>query len=182
MLRMFEESFYHPRLNSRSITMSEFPEIQPFGPRPAPHNEDPSNEARANHPPAEPVVRSATDTQQSRAKPYDSRCNGRRSRICSRLPDVPISAADSSPKQARRIPQLRTGMGPRTRAKNHRAYQARHRVDRVLCGAGFQESRRQPPIGLSQPVPSSQATKILGTPDLLGAGRAPKLNCCDAGL
>ncbi len=46
--------------------MSEFPEIQPFGPRPAPHNEDPSNEARANHPPAEPVVRSATDTQQSR--------------------------------------------------------------------------------------------------------------------
>jgi hypothetical protein len=31
--------------------MSEFPEIQPFGPRPAPHNDDPLNEAQAATPP-----------------------------------------------------------------------------------------------------------------------------------
>ena len=46
--------------------MSEFPEIQPFGPRPAPHNEDPSSEAHTN-PPAEPtVVGAAPNARQSR--------------------------------------------------------------------------------------------------------------------
>jgi len=43
--------------------MSEFPEIQPFGPRPAPHNEEPSSQAHGD-PPAEPAVHPATDAQQ----------------------------------------------------------------------------------------------------------------------
>jgi hypothetical protein len=43
--------------------MSEFPEIQPFGPRPAPHNEEPSSEANAV-PTAEPAAKPATDAQQ----------------------------------------------------------------------------------------------------------------------
>jgi hypothetical protein len=44
--------------------MSEFPEIQPFGPRPAPHNEEPSSQAHAD-PPAEPEVKSANDIHQN---------------------------------------------------------------------------------------------------------------------
>jgi hypothetical protein len=44
--------------------MSEFPEIQPFGPRPAPHNEEPSSGANAV-PTAEPAAKPATDAQQS---------------------------------------------------------------------------------------------------------------------
>jgi hypothetical protein len=44
--------------------MSEFPEIQPFGPRPAPHNDIPSSEASAV-PTAEPAAKPATDAQQS---------------------------------------------------------------------------------------------------------------------
>jgi hypothetical protein len=44
--------------------MSEFPEIQPFGPRPAPHNEEPSSSANAV-PTAEPAAKSATEAQQS---------------------------------------------------------------------------------------------------------------------
>jgi len=44
--------------------MSEFPEIQPFGPRPAPHNEEPSSEANAS-PAAEPEPEPATGAQQS---------------------------------------------------------------------------------------------------------------------
>jgi hypothetical protein len=44
--------------------MSEFPEIQPFGPRPAPHNEEPPSAGHVD-PPAEPVVKSATEIQQS---------------------------------------------------------------------------------------------------------------------
>ena len=44
--------------------MSEFPEIQPFGPRPAPHNEEPSSGANAV-PPAEPAAKPAPDVQQS---------------------------------------------------------------------------------------------------------------------
>ena len=44
--------------------MSEFPEIQPFGPRPAPHNGEPSSEAHAD-PPAELVAKPATDAQRS---------------------------------------------------------------------------------------------------------------------
>ena len=43
--------------------MSEFPEIQPFGPRPAPHNEEPSGETHAD-PPAEPAPQPATDAPQ----------------------------------------------------------------------------------------------------------------------
>ena len=43
--------------------MSEFPEIQPFGPRPAPHNEEPSSSANAV-PPAEPAAEPAPDPQQ----------------------------------------------------------------------------------------------------------------------
>jgi hypothetical protein len=45
--------------------MSEFPEIQPFGPRPAPHNGEPLSEAHVN-PPAEPA-KPAADAQQSNA-------------------------------------------------------------------------------------------------------------------
>jgi len=45
--------------------MSEFPEIQPFGPRPAPHNGGPLSEAHLN-PPAEPA-KPAADAQQSNA-------------------------------------------------------------------------------------------------------------------
>jgi hypothetical protein len=45
--------------------MSEFPEIQPFGPRPAPHNGEPSGEAHVN-PTAEPA-KPAADVQQSNA-------------------------------------------------------------------------------------------------------------------
>ncbi len=44
--------------------MSEFPEIQPFGPRPAPHNEEPLSEAHTD-PPAEPVTKPGTDAQHS---------------------------------------------------------------------------------------------------------------------
>ena len=44
--------------------MSEFPEIQPFGPRPAPHTDVPSSEASAV-PSAEPAAKPATDPQQS---------------------------------------------------------------------------------------------------------------------
>ena len=45
--------------------MSEFPEIQPFGPRPAPHTEEPSSETNAV-PTAEPTpLKPATDAQQS---------------------------------------------------------------------------------------------------------------------
>ena len=44
--------------------MSEFPEIQPFGPRPAPHNDVPSSEA-SQVPTAEPAAKPATDAQQS---------------------------------------------------------------------------------------------------------------------
>src|SRR5208337_521513 len=45
--------------------MSEFPEIQPFGPRPAPHNEEPSSETNAV-PTAEPTSpKPASDAQQS---------------------------------------------------------------------------------------------------------------------
>jgi hypothetical protein len=44
--------------------MSEFPEIQPFGPRPAPHNEESSSQAHAELP-VEPAVKPATDIQQS---------------------------------------------------------------------------------------------------------------------
>jgi hypothetical protein len=45
--------------------MSEFPEIQPFGPRPAPHNEEPSSETNAV-PTAEPAPhKPASDAQQS---------------------------------------------------------------------------------------------------------------------
>jgi hypothetical protein len=44
--------------------MSEFPEIQPFGPRPASHNDVPSSEASAV-PTAEPAAKPATDAQQS---------------------------------------------------------------------------------------------------------------------
>jgi hypothetical protein len=44
--------------------MSEFPEIQPFGPRPASHNEEPPSEPRADTP-AQPVTPPATNTQQS---------------------------------------------------------------------------------------------------------------------
>jgi hypothetical protein len=44
--------------------MSEFPEIQPFGPRPAPHNEEPASGASAV-PTAEPVAKPAADPQQS---------------------------------------------------------------------------------------------------------------------
>jgi hypothetical protein len=45
--------------------MSEFPEIQPFGPRPVPPNEDPKSEAKAV-PPAEPVNPSAVAPPQGR--------------------------------------------------------------------------------------------------------------------
>ena len=44
--------------------MSEFPEIQPFGPRPASHNEEPSSSANAV-PTAEPAAKPATEAQQS---------------------------------------------------------------------------------------------------------------------
>jgi uncharacterized protein HemX len=44
--------------------MSEFPEIQPFGPRPASHNEEPPSEPRADTP-AQPVTPPATYAQQS---------------------------------------------------------------------------------------------------------------------
>jgi len=44
--------------------MSEFPEIQPFGPRPAPHNEEPSSETNAV-PTPEPAAKPTTDAQQS---------------------------------------------------------------------------------------------------------------------
>ena len=46
--------------------MSEFPEIQPFGPRPAQHKEGPPNEGEATNP-AEPVVPSAIAPPQSHA-------------------------------------------------------------------------------------------------------------------
>ena len=46
--------------------MSEFPEIQPFGPRPASHNEEPPGDPRAN-PPAQPVTPPVTHAQQSHA-------------------------------------------------------------------------------------------------------------------
>ena len=46
--------------------MSEFPEIQPFGPRPVPHNEDPSSQAHTNPPAESRMVEPATDAQQSR--------------------------------------------------------------------------------------------------------------------
>ena len=45
--------------------MSEFPEIQPFGPRPAQHKEGSPNEEEATNPP-EPVIPSAVATPQSR--------------------------------------------------------------------------------------------------------------------
>jgi hypothetical protein len=44
--------------------MSEFPEIQPFGPRPAPHNEEPSGEIHADPPPEPPVVKPTEDPPQ----------------------------------------------------------------------------------------------------------------------
>ena len=79
--------------------MSEFPEIQPFGPRPAPHNEDPSNETRAVS--ARRARGQACNRRSAESpEPNDSRCNGRRCRVCSWLPCVPISATDPSPKQA----------------------------------------------------------------------------------
>jgi hypothetical protein len=46
--------------------MSEFPEIQPFGPRPASHNEEPTSEPRANVP-AQPETPPATDAQHTHA-------------------------------------------------------------------------------------------------------------------
>ena len=45
--------------------MSEFPEIQPFGPRPAQHNEDPQNAAPAAHP-SEPPTPSPSQAPASR--------------------------------------------------------------------------------------------------------------------
>jgi hypothetical protein len=45
--------------------MSEFPEIQPFGPRPAQPNDDPKNETKAVPPPG-PVNPSAVAAPQSR--------------------------------------------------------------------------------------------------------------------
>jgi hypothetical protein len=45
--------------------MSEFPEIQPFGPRPSQHKEGSPNEGEATNPP-EPVIPSAIATPQSR--------------------------------------------------------------------------------------------------------------------
>jgi uncharacterized protein HemX len=44
--------------------MSEFPEIQPFGPRPASHNEEPPSEPRADAP-AQPPTQPAAHAQQS---------------------------------------------------------------------------------------------------------------------
>jgi hypothetical protein len=65
MLRKTEESLRTLRLKPRNKNMSEFPEIQPFGPRPAPHNGEPKNEAQAVTPP-EPVIPTPTGTQQNR--------------------------------------------------------------------------------------------------------------------
>jgi hypothetical protein len=58
-------------------------------------------------------------------------------------------------------------MDPRTRAKDHRTNPTRHRVYRVLCRRGFQESRRQLPVRLAESFSSSQASKVSGTPDFL---------------
>ena len=45
--------------------MSEFPEIQPFGPRPAPHNEEPSSAAHADSPAEAPVIKPPEEPPQN---------------------------------------------------------------------------------------------------------------------
>jgi hypothetical protein len=45
--------------------MSEFPEIQPFGPRPVQHNEDPQHAAPAAHP-SQPTTPSLSEASPSR--------------------------------------------------------------------------------------------------------------------
>ena len=56
ILKSFEGSLRTPRLKARNNTMSEFPEIQPFGPRPAPQNGDPIAEGAEAVTQPEPVA------------------------------------------------------------------------------------------------------------------------------